>query len=63
MSILDEIEKQRKAQRLFLVEPSSDIRAFKVPPSERRTLYVSPEVHHFLESDPALAGGHAKRLL
>jgi hypothetical protein len=56
MSILDEIKTRCNVGDLFIVEPSKDIRAHRVAASERRTLYVSHEIHQFLESDRPLAG-------
>jgi hypothetical protein len=58
MSILDEIERrcnERPAQ-LFPVQPVDDLRADQVPMSERRAIYVSPEIRAFLDSNDALAG-------
>lgn len=55
MSILDEIEEQVRSERLFVVQPTNEIRASQVPLSERRKLYVSPEIQTFLKSDRHLA--------
>jgi hypothetical protein len=55
MSILDEIEARRKNGDLFLIEPSDDLRAYRVPTAERRTLYVSPSIYQFVYSDQPLA--------
>jgi hypothetical protein len=54
MSILDEIDAHVNGGRLFMVNPSNEIRAHRIPESERRALYISPEIQKFLESaDPS----------
>jgi hypothetical protein len=55
MSILDEIEAHVRKGRLFVVQAVNEIRAGRVPLSERRKLYVSPEIETFLKSDRHLA--------
>jgi hypothetical protein len=55
MSIFDEIEAHVQSGRLIMFEPSDEIRAYHVPASERRTVYVTPEIHAFLTSDAHLA--------
>jgi hypothetical protein len=55
MSIFDEMQEHVKAGRLILVDPSSEIRAHRVPLSNRRSLFVTPAIYQFLKSDRHLA--------
>jgi hypothetical protein len=55
MSIFDEIDAHVKGGRLFMVRPSNEIRAHLVPILKWRSLYISPDIQRFLDSDSHLA--------